>query len=112
MQLISECPFGCYFAPCIIQQSAIMKFPVGYALSMDYNYTSIYFFVQGKPEGELCITCPHTIFHLRFNGGTKCFNSFIDAPFVPDETDEFYEFFFKMKMEILRAWAELNGENI
>jgi hypothetical protein len=83
-------------------------FPVGYALSFDYNYTTIDFFVQGEPEGELCITCPHTIFHLRFNGGTKCFHHFIDAAFIPDETDEFYEFFVQMKTLILKAYAELN----
>ena len=85
-----------------------MKFPIGYALSLDYNYTTIDFFVQGEPEGELCITCSHTIFHLRFSGGTKCFHPFISAPFIPDKTDENYEFFVKMKMVILKAYAELN----
>lgn len=85
-----------------------MKFPVGYALSLEYNYTTIDFFVQGEPEGELCITCPHTIFHQRFGGGTKCFNPFISASFIPNETDEHYQFFVKMKMVILKAFAELN----
>jgi hypothetical protein len=86
-----------------------MDFPIGYALSLSYQHTSIDFFVQGNPDGELCITCPHTIFHQRFSGGTKCFHPFISAPFIPDETDEHYEFFLNMKMEILKAWAELNG---
>ncbi len=88
-----------------------MKFPVGYALSLDYNYTAIDFFVQGEPAGELCITCPHTIFHQRFSGGTKCFHHFISAPFIPNETDENYEFFVKMKMTILKAYAELNEQS-
>jgi hypothetical protein len=87
-----------------------MKFPIGYALSLDYNYTTIDFFVQGEPEGELCITCLHTIFHQRFSGGTKCFHPFISAPFIPDETDENYEFFVKMKMVILKAYAELSNQ--
>jgi hypothetical protein len=101
--------FGCCFALLPIQQTSVMKFPVGYALSFDYRYTAIDFFVQGEPEGELCITCPHTIFHLRFNGGTKCFHPFTDAPFVPDETDEHYQFFFDMKATILTAWGELQS---
>lgn len=84
-----------------------MKFPVGYPLSISFNNMNIAFSVQGEPEGELCITCLHTIFHLRFSGGTKCFHPFISAPFVPDETDEHYAFFFDMKAEILRAWGEL-----
>ena len=89
------------------QKVLTMDFPIRYALSITFQYNTINFFVQGNPMRELCITCPHAIFHLRFSGGTKCFHPFIDAPFVPDETDEHYEFFFKMKMEILRAWAEL-----
>jgi hypothetical protein len=87
-----------------------MKFPVGYALSLDYNHNTIDFFVQGEPEGELCITCPHTIFHLRFSGGTKCFHPFISAPFIPNETDENYAFFVNMKMVILKAYAALNEQ--
>jgi len=84
-----------------------MKFPVGYTLSLEYDYTTIHFTVQGEPESELCITCLHTIFIQRFSGGTKCFHPFVSAPFIPDETDEHYDFFVNMKMEILKAYSEL-----
>ncbi len=85
-----------------------MNFRNGYPLSFTYQHQEIPFTVQGEPNGELCITCAHTLFIQRFNGGTMCFHPFTSAPFLPDETDEHYEYFRLMKMTILKAYAELN----
>ena len=88
-----------------------MKFPIGYALSFSHNNMDIDFFVQGEPEGELCITCQHPLFSQRFNGGTKCFNPFISAPLLPNETDANYAFFLNMKLVILKAYSELSQQD-
>lgn len=86
-----------------------MDFPVGYALSLNYQQANIDFFVQGSPQGELCITCQHPIFSQRFSGGTKCFHPFMTAPFLPDETDEHFAFFAAMKALVLREYEELQA---
>lgn len=84
-----------------------MQFPAGYPLSFTHQHTEIPFTVQGEPDGNLCITCEHLLFIQRFNGHTKCFHPFISAPFIPDETDENYAYFFAMKMKILKEFSKL-----
>ena len=84
-----------------------MQFPAGYALSFIHHHTEVLFTVQGEPDGDLCITCEHTLFVQRFSGHTKCFHPFISAPFVPDPTDENYDYFYNLKAGILKAYSEL-----
>ncbi len=87
-----------------------MQFPAGSLLSFMHQHTEITFTVGGEPDGDLCITCEHPLFAQRFNGHTKCFHPFISAPFTPDPTDENYDYFLAMKMEILKAHAELKED--
>ncbi len=84
-----------------------MKFPVGYALSFSFQHQDIDCFVQGDPAGELCITCHHPVFVQRFSGGTKCFDPFVSAFYIPDPSDENYDFFTNLKLAILKASSEL-----